>query len=440
MVARSLRLWSLLLLLVALVGRVGAADELPTVAEIRALRDAGKLEEALAAVRRARELAPSDADLALFEGQLLFFRGEHGAAERVLRAALALAPDYPDVRLALARTLAAQGRSREALALLSPLEGEGSPEVLLLLARLALAVGDGGRAERVLARARTLAPDDPGILLAEGDRLLAAGRIDLARPLFERVAGASGEEAEVARTRLAELAAENPFTLTLAASESQLRGGAGTSWRDVGLELAWRWNPRTVLHVGLGDRHRWGRHDSVIAVGFDHRLGETTLATRLQLTPRSDFSPQIELRLGLERPLVARRGTLATTAGRADLRLARHPSGTLSGLALGLVQYWADGRMWTTLAAGLDRDEAGRIHPALSARFDIGLGDRLRLFAGSALAREGTADGTVAERTLFAGFVLALSADVELFADLARVRREDLPDRRALGLAIRIRF
>jgi YaiO family outer membrane protein len=419
-----------------------AAPAVPPVLDrIRALGDGGRIGEALAEVRRARATAPLDADLALFEGQLLFRTGDAAAAARVLSEGLALAPDYPDIRLALARALAALGREQEALGVLAPLVSGDSLEALLLGARLALATGRSERAAALLARARELAPDDPGVLLAEGDRLASEGRIELASVYFDRVLEAGGTGAAAARERLRSLRSRrHRFALTVAGTGSRFRGGARDPWFDLDLSLAWQASDSRTFRFEVSGRHRSGAFDPVFGLGLDLDVGDAAFGATVRASPGADFSPLLELRLGAEVPVIGSRGPFAGTAARLDLRLARYDAGTVAGLAPGLTQYFADGRAWTTLAVAIDRDEAGRLDRTLSGRLDVMAGERTRLFVGSAYARDGTADGTVGERTLFAGAVFDLSETLQLSVDLAQVGRRNAPDRLALGLGVRMRF
>jgi hypothetical protein len=71
-------------------------------------------------VDRTLELAPNDADALVGKAATLYYTprllgGDAVEGERLLRAALDVAPDYVDARLALARLLRARGARAEAL-------------------------------------------------------------------------------------------------------------------------------------------------------------------------------------------------------------------------------------------------------------------------------------------------------------------------------------
>lgn len=411
-------------------------------AAVRALRDAGRIEDALAAARREWRAAPADVDRALLYGQLLYATGAFGEARRLLAGALERAPDYVDLRLALARALAALDERTAALATLAPLEARGEPvEALLLVARLSLADGDGARAAAALATARRRAPDDPRVWLAEGDRLAGEGRVELASVYFERVLEAGGAEAELARRRLRGLRPGTPsHTLVLSTSASRFRGGARDPWGQLDLAFEWRTGPSLSLRAELSERRRFGTVDTVIGAGLSARLDRTVLGATLRASPAPDFSPTVEVRLTLEAGLFPATSPFGATDGRIEAHFARYDAGTVSGIGLGVTRYGAGGTDWFTLLASLTRDEAGRFDRSLSARLDVVVADRWRLFAGSAFARDGTEDGTVAERTVFAGCAWRVRDDLELSADLAHVGRRGSPDRVALGLGVRLTF
>jgi tetratricopeptide (TPR) repeat protein len=72
-------------------------------------------------IDRTLELAPADPDALVGKAALLYYMprvlgGDPKEGERLLRAALAVAPDYVDARLALARLLDARGARTEARA------------------------------------------------------------------------------------------------------------------------------------------------------------------------------------------------------------------------------------------------------------------------------------------------------------------------------------
>jgi predicted Zn-dependent protease with MMP-like domain len=129
--------------------------------------EGGDAETALAAARRgvaeARRGAPPElsADLRWVEGAALVELGAAAEAVTALDAALALDPDHLDARLERARALFELTRYAEAAEALGPLL-EAAPDeadVQHLAGLVAERRGDGGAAERHLARARKLDPE-----------------------------------------------------------------------------------------------------------------------------------------------------------------------------------------------------------------------------------------------------------------------------------------
>ena len=80
----------------------------------------GRLDEALAAVRHARDLDPLNRTISTRVGTMLDFLGRYDEAERDLRATLALDPAYFIIRSDMALSLTLQGRYDEALPYLAP--------------------------------------------------------------------------------------------------------------------------------------------------------------------------------------------------------------------------------------------------------------------------------------------------------------------------------
>lgn len=433
---------TLLVVLLAFGQMAVAAPAAPSALErIRQLRAQGEIAEALTVAEQARAAAPLDADLALFAGLLRFQIGDTAGAARVLAEALALAPDYPDIRLALARALQALGQEAQALEVLAPLEATDSLEALLLIARLAVATAQPERAKAALARVQALSRGHPRGPAVAGGGGGDAGQLTLASMTFDRVLEAGGLPAEAARRDRPDRAGEgHRYSLSVAGTASRFRGGARDPWFDLDLALAWKAGASATVRVELSERRRFGAFDTVFGLGLDVDLNGTALTTTVRATPAADFSPRLELRLGAERPLRKDQGLLAGTAVRLDLRFARYREGGVAGIAPGITQYLFDGTFWATLSFGIDRDEAGRLDQSLSGRLDWMASARTRLFLGSAFARDGTANGTIGERTLFAGALYDVNESLQLFVDLAQVRRRQAPDRTAVGLGMRIRF
>jgi Flp pilus assembly protein TadD len=185
-----------------------------------ALRAAGRTDEAMAHYREAatgeptahyalgfelgragrfdeaeRELAGYIAQLpdgelvpraSLLRGQALVNLGRPLDAERAFREALRMAPDNPDVRLALGDLLNAQGRAEEALPIYrAQLERTpNTPEALRGIGLALYATGRGAEAIPVFEQVVTLRPNDPDPLVNLGNALAGEGRLAEAAARF----------------------------------------------------------------------------------------------------------------------------------------------------------------------------------------------------------------------------------------------------------------
>jgi tetratricopeptide (TPR) repeat protein len=147
--------------------------------------------EALAFVREGRARFPTSSSLALSEAELLVAGGDTVAAEGVLRAALAEAPNAANLTEALATVLARLGRVDEARQLLETLD-DPSGELELQVIELQLAAG---RARSVLEEL------EPRI--AGGERSLPV------RTLYGVALGRVGRVADATRV-LSDVLAEAP--------------------------------------------------------------------------------------------------------------------------------------------------------------------------------------------------------------------------------------
>jgi eukaryotic-like serine/threonine-protein kinase len=143
-----------------------------------ALDAQGRTDEALVAIRRARQLDPRSLINNARIGTQLTWMGQLAEAERVLRATLEMDPSYPVARVQLARVLSLQGRHDEAQAALPPdsirLGAFESGIAGFVYAR-------AGRRDRALAAARAL--ESRSYVPAEGLTAIYAGLGDIEKAL-----------------------------------------------------------------------------------------------------------------------------------------------------------------------------------------------------------------------------------------------------------------
>ena len=150
-------------------------------AQAEALLAQGNMDEAVARLREANALDPSNVRAHRRLGELLLASGARREAVEEFRAVTRNAPEDAAAWRQLATAQFAEGLYRDAAE---------------SYRRLVALVGDSA---------------DPSDLLSYADALRLSGRTDEARSLYQRVASAaSADAAEAARQRLAELAREQP--------------------------------------------------------------------------------------------------------------------------------------------------------------------------------------------------------------------------------------
>ena len=147
---------------------------------------------------RARERVPESAQMRRLLGDSELRRGNLDAAERELRAALALEADQPETLFLLATTLRRARRLQEAertLEQLAAIDG-AYPGLSLERGRLFEAMGQASRAADAYARALAESPEDLDLELRLGAAQLAAGRIEDAEPHLQNVLRQRPDSAE----------------------------------------------------------------------------------------------------------------------------------------------------------------------------------------------------------------------------------------------------
>jgi len=118
--------------------------------------------------------------------QLAMRAGGFGLALEESRAAIELAPDWPDARLLHARTLLLAGRSDEALEIASELADQyNNAQIRLQFAELLLSAGETPRAQNLLNDILEQNPGMPEAIRAIGFLSLANDELDVAREQFE---------------------------------------------------------------------------------------------------------------------------------------------------------------------------------------------------------------------------------------------------------------
>lgn len=172
--------------------RGGAVVASPAVAKLVAEADVsirnGKLADAARALDTARSLAPENPDLWLAIARLRLRGGEHLTALEAADRALALGPDHGPALLLRALMVRDAHGAADALPWFeAAIEADGeNPDIW---AEYAATLGDSGQARAMLSAARRLgeiAPDDPRVLYLQAVLAARGGEDALARSLLAR--------------------------------------------------------------------------------------------------------------------------------------------------------------------------------------------------------------------------------------------------------------
>ncbi len=133
-------------------------DGCPQISE--AYRALGKLDEVMKSTKRCFDFEPTNADMIFFYAHELERRGQTAQARQLYEKGRALAPNYPDINVGLARTRSASGQDAEAKKLVDEVLKTRPDNVDALVAAGLIYARMGQRAPAIqfLRHARVLAP------------------------------------------------------------------------------------------------------------------------------------------------------------------------------------------------------------------------------------------------------------------------------------------
>jgi tetratricopeptide (TPR) repeat protein len=170
------------------------------------MREGGSLDDALMYAREAVKRQPNDAGLQYVQATVFLARNELAEAETSLRRAHDLAPQAPQIELALARVAIARRDYRGAVERAERLlAASPSVDAVALLAQAHRAAGEIAKARTIVAGALDRQPKAANLYLELGDIELAAHRPDAARDAYER---ALKRGSDLARARRGLVAAD----------------------------------------------------------------------------------------------------------------------------------------------------------------------------------------------------------------------------------------
>lgn len=155
------------------------------------LREAGSLDEALAAQQEALRLAPDDATQLTSTALLLLDKGEHAAAQETMQLALKHDPASPRVRIQAARTCEVCRKHEEVEALLEPWRTwlPLEEDLQIELGDLLLSNGDGSDAVVVFEDLVRRGMDNPRALVHLASAYERLNRVDDAQAVILRLRG-----------------------------------------------------------------------------------------------------------------------------------------------------------------------------------------------------------------------------------------------------------
>jgi tetratricopeptide (TPR) repeat protein len=146
------------------------------------------LEKAIAQFQQILKIQPDDVYSALWLARLYRFENKHSEAETVLRGLLARDSSNGPALEQLSQLLMDEGRSQEAVKLLSDAAGQSSsPEVYDLLGDAYSQAKDYAKAEDAYRKAVEADPDDPGHLHGLAQALMAEDKYADALEQFKRL-------------------------------------------------------------------------------------------------------------------------------------------------------------------------------------------------------------------------------------------------------------
>lgn len=350
---------------------------------------------------------------------------DYPAAQRTLEARLATAPDDDDARFLLARVLAWQGRSEQALPLYERLLARSPDQVDYLLGQgqALLWAHRPQDAVAVLERAQGLAPD-----YADVQQALAQARIT---PAGGAAAGAAGATA----TAAAPAPAARERTLEYSARHEWLNQGL-VDWRTQRLDFTATARGRVGGYGALVDERRFGLRDHGLEAGLVLPLGAAwTLQPEAGRYPGADFVPRWYADLRLQR-VFAHGWVGAASVRRSDYRDTR-----VERLALAAERYvgaWRGG--YTLNLTEVD----GRTLAGHGLALDRYYGQRSVVGVRVTLGREEALQGTDVVASDIQGFGVSgrhwFAPRWALHWDAGLLRQGDLYTRRGLTLGLQHAF
>ena len=343
-------------------------------------RAEGRFADAEQHYREALSLSPDNADVLLALGLVLGFQEHHEEALTVLDRAVAVAPDYTDIRLARTRIKLWMGRSDDARA------------------------------------------DLAGILIKEPNN---AAALELQKQL---AAPAHFEETPIWR-------------LDVGYDQSHFSRVRRKAWHEGYTQVTYD-TQQTQVHLRSERGRRFGEIDTYLRAGIAHRLNADLGGYfNYGMTPGASFYPRWKVETGANFRLLDGGSLLGPTIVTLDLAQKDYATGDIRNIDPGLQQYLFDGRAWLTgrWINTYDLVSSKRL-AGWSFRADWQPMDRLRLFGGISSSAETDSGTSVVTLARFIGAGVDVTPDIRLNVAFTRDNRKDSYIRDVFSSGLSLRF
>jgi YaiO family outer membrane protein len=407
-------------------------------------RNSGEFQSAEASLRQARELARESNEVDNLLGMTLAFQERFIEALDVIEAALERYPDDRSLQLARARVLSYQGMYDQAIASVSSVLGNDSNniEAQLLRARIYYYQSRYSQAAADFEDVLNSNPENLDALIGLYDVELARNNDEEAERLLTRARAVAPDHIDVT-TREQRLIAprQRPHTLSLIGSASDFDVDAIDHWYGRAVDYRYTTSSGDQILLYGEHAHRFSRHDSLLELGYRwQRAGSLPVEIALAHTPDDDFLPSRRLRISTLFNVFTGSERLGATTLDVSYRHASYQTGNVQGINLGFSHYLLGINAWLTPGVGLVRDEKDNRDLSWTLGAHWQSSPRLRLGYNFTHAPETENSITVLTRShhLYASY--GLTDNLALRIDIASSDREASYRRDNLALSLQLRF
>lgn len=218
---------------------------------------------------------------------------------------------------------------------------------------------------------------------------------------------------------------------------SDLDRGAA-DWTEASLDIAAPVSRTVALGGRVASYRRFGFKDlELVGNVTSHPTENMWLRMSVGGTPNADFRPKIALAAGADFRIVG--GTNATVLN-FDVSYQRFPLQNVVTVNPGIVQYFAGGRLWSTLRGIGAVADGGRLQIGALARLDYAPVERRRYFIGFANGPDTDVGIVTRVSSLFGGAEFPVAGRVSVMPSVAREWRANGSHRNELRLDLKLVF